>query len=142
MNWKRGARKWSRPFRALFRNLPKIRKTKKTTFGLGIRYSASLPKRTQTRSVWKVKLQLDQLIAGGSGQAFLTWAQHAGSPSDIDPGNFSPGERVAGTLQSGGMCHGPQGRFQRSGTRKISCPSGTRFLIAWSSSPQSSHYTH
>jgi hypothetical protein len=49
---------------------------------------ASLPKRTLERSVWNVKLQLDQLIAGGSGQAFLTSA-HA----DANPGSFSPGER-------------------------------------------------
>jgi len=69
------------------------KENQKTSFGLGIRYSASLPKRTQARSVWKVKLQLDQLIAGGSGQAFLTSAQHARSPSDADPGSFSPGER-------------------------------------------------
>jgi hypothetical protein len=143
MNWKRGAGKWSRPFRALSRNLPKIRKTKKQP---SVRVSdiltASLPKRTPARSVWQVKLQLDQLIAGGSGQPFLTSAQHAGSPSGADPGSSSPGERESLVpFKVGGVCHDPQGRFQRLGTRKISCPSGTRILNAWSSSSQSSHYT-
>jgi len=93
MNWKRGARKWSRPFRALSRNLPKIRKTKKQPSAwVSDILTASLPKRTQARSIWKAKLQLHQLIAGGSGKAFLTSAQHARSPSDADPGSFSPGE--------------------------------------------------
>jgi len=53
--------------------------------------TASFPKRE--RCVCKAKLQLDQLIAWGSGQAFLTSVQLAGSSSDANPGSFSPGER-------------------------------------------------
>jgi len=55
--------------------------------------TASLPKRTLQRSVCKAKLQLDKLIAWGCAQAFLPSAQHAGSPSEANPGSFSPGER-------------------------------------------------
>lgn len=55
--------------------------------------TASLSKRTPQRSACKAKLQIDQLIAWGSGQALLTSAQHAGSPSDAHSGSFSPGER-------------------------------------------------